>query len=278
MTDGVLYVVATPIGNLEDMTFRAVETLRAVDIIAAEDTRHTRKLLDRYQISSKLIALHEHNESRKSVDLVEYLNGGKSIALVSDAGTPLISDPGFRLVQAAVDAAIRVCPIPGPSAVTAALSVCALPTDRFTFEGFLPAKQSARRARLEDLGNEPRTLVFFESSHRVSASLSDMQDIFGADRQATICREMTKQFETVLRGSLSKLCDRLANDPDQRKGEFVIIVAGRERDESAELVAGLDMARALLEHLPASQAAKVAARLTGASRRTIYKSIGKQEQ
>lgn len=277
MNQGTLYIVATPIGNLDDMTARAIETLKSVDIVAAEDTRHTRKLFDRFGIDSRLIALHEHNESQKAGDLVNRLNDGKSIALVSDAGTPLVSDPGYRLVQAAADAGIRISPIPGASAVTAALSVSALPTDRFTFEGFLPAKQSARRASLEALTKEPRTLVFYESSHRVEASLADMQDIFGADRQASICREMTKQFETILRGSLSELSEQVAADSNQTKGEFVIVVSGSERAESEELAAGLEMATALLEHLPASKAAKVAAKLTGASRRSIYEAVAKQE-
>jgi 16S rRNA (cytidine1402-2'-O)-methyltransferase len=273
MNQGTLYIVATPIGNLEDITARAVETLKSVDLVAAEDTRHTRKLFDRFGISTRLIALHEHNEKEKSADLVRHLQEGSSIALVSDAGTPLVSDPGFRLVQAAASAGIRVSPIPGASAVTAALSVSALPTDRFTFEGFLPAKQSARRASLEALVNERRTLVFFESSHRIVASLADMQDIFGADRQAALCREMTKQFETILRGSLAELSEQIEADANQTRGEFVIVVAGKERDESQELAEGLELANALLEHLPASKAAKVAAKITGASRRELYEKI-----
>jgi 16S rRNA (cytidine1402-2'-O)-methyltransferase len=276
MTNGILNVVATPIGNLDDITLRALETLRAADVVAAEDTRHTRKLFDRHGIETALVALHEHNEAQQAPGLIERMKAGETVALVSDAGTPLISDPGFRLVQQAVKADIRICPIPGVSSVTAALSVCALPTDRFVFEGFLPAKQAARRTRLEKLRGEPRSLVFFESSHRISASLEDLADVFGNNRQAALCREMTKQFETILRGSVRELIERLRSDPMQNKGEFVMVVAGQARKSDDELAAGLEMATALLEFLPASQAAKVAARLTGASRRAIYKAVGKQ--
>lgn len=275
MSNGVLYVVATPIGNLEDITLRALATLESADVVAAEDTRHTRKLLKRYQIDSPMVALHEHNESQQAPELVERLNAGQTVALVSDAGTPLISDPGFRLVQQAAESGIRICPIPGASAVTAALSVCALPTDRFVFEGFLPAKQAARRARLKNLLNESRSLVFFESSHRIAASLNDFEDVFGGERQAAVCRELTKQFETILRGSLTQLVQQIESDSNQEKGEFVVVVAGQERSQEESLAAGLEMAKALLEFLPASQAAKVAAKLTGASRRSIYESIGK---
>jgi len=273
MANGVLSVVATPIGNLEDITLRAIETLKSADVVAAEDTRHTRKLLERYQIATSLVALHEHNESRQAPGLIKRMKAGESVALVSDAGTPLISDPGFRLVQEAASAGIRICPIPGASAVTAALSVCSLPTDRFVFEGFLSAKKSSRRTRLEELRTESRTLVFFESSHRISASLDDMGAVFGNERQAALCREMTKQFETVLRGTLNELVQALAEDPNQKKGEFVIVVAGKEQDHDAEIAAGIKMADALTEFLPASQAARVAAKMTGASRRRIYESI-----
>lgn len=273
MSEGILCVVATPIGNMDDITLRAIETLREADVVAAEDTRHSRKLFERHQIQTPLLALHEHNESQKASLLVERMKAGDKVALISDAGTPLISDPGFRLVQEAAAAGIRVCPIPGPSAVTAALSVGALPTDRFVFEGFLPARNAARRARLEELHGESRTLVFFESSHRITATLGDLSQVFGPDRQAALCREMTKQFETVLRGRLDELIDTVAEDPMQEKGEFVMVVAGATRQYAAELAAGIEMAQALTEHLPASQAARVAAKLTGASRRQIYESL-----
>lgn len=275
MSNGSLYVVATPIGNLEDITMRALETLKQVGTIAAEDTRHSRKLLERFGIDTRLVALHEHNEAEQAPMLVERMRGGESLALISDAGTPLVSDPGYRLVRQAAQAGIRVIPIPGASAVTAALSVSALPTDRFAFEGFLPSKQAARRSRLAELAAESRTLVFFESSHRILAALEDLADTFGADRQAAVCRELTKQFETVLRGRLAELLSRVGDDSMQQKGEFVIVVGGYEAAPDEGLAEAIDMARTLLEYLPASQAAKVAAKLTGAPRRAIYDAIGK---
>jgi 16S rRNA (cytidine1402-2'-O)-methyltransferase len=275
MASGVLFVVATPIGNLDDITLRALETLKLATLIAAEDTRHSRKLLERYGIETPLISLHEHNEEEQAPTLVTRMRGGESVALISDAGTPLLSDPGYRLVKLAAEAGIQVTPIPGASAVTAALCVSALPTDRFCFEGFLPAKSGARRTRLERLKAEPRTQIFFESSHRIVAMLQDLADIFGAERQAAVCREMTKQFETVLRDDLGALAARVENEANQQRGEFVIVVAGHSASQDETVAAGLEMAQALLEFLPASQAAKVAARLTGAPRRTLYEHIGK---
>lgn len=275
MSNGSLYVVATPIGNLEDITMRALETLKQVGTIAAEDTRHSRKLLERFGIDTRLVALHEHNEAEQAPMLVERMRGGESLALISDAGTPLVSDPGYRLVRQAAQAGIRVIPIPGASAVTAALSVSALATDRFAFDGFLPSKQAARHSRLAELAGETRTLVFFESSHRILAALEDLADTFGAERQAAVCRELTKQFETVLRGSLAELLARVRDVSMQQKGEFVIVVGGYEAAPDEGLAEAIDMARTLLEYLPASQAAKVAAKLTGAPRRAIYDAIGK---
>jgi len=275
MASGTLFIVATPIGNLEDVTLRAIEVLTNVDLVAAEDTRRSKRLFDRYSIDTPLVSLHEHNESQQSSVLVDRMLGGASIALISDAGTPLISDPGYRLVGLAADSGITICPIPGASAVTAALSVSALPTDRFVFEGFLPAKQSARRKRLTEIGSETRTLVFFESSHRIVDAVADLAEVLGSDRQAALCRELTKQFETVIRTTLGELAVRVNEDAMQQKGEFVLVVAGHELAADENLAAGLEMAQALLEHLPASQAAKVAAKLTGASRRTLYEGIGK---
>lgn len=275
MPKGVLYVVATPIGNLEDISLRAIDTLKNVDLVAVEDTRHSRRLLDRFGIEARLVSLHEHNEARQSPGLVKRLCGGESMALVSDAGTPLLSDPGFRLVRAAVEAGITVSPVPGASAVTAALCASGLPTDRFVFEGFLPSKPPARRARLEELKGEARTLVLFESSHRILAAIEDLRQIFGSERPAALCRELTKQFETILRGSLAELRQRVSGDPLQQKGEFVIVLAGHEAGDDEVLASGLDMARALLEYLPPTQAAKVAAKLSGAPRRAIYEKIGK---
>lgn len=274
MTDARLYVVATPIGNLEDMTLRALKVLSAVDIIAAEDTRRTRVLLARHGLDKPLLSLQEHNEEQKAPRLVERLRQGDSIALVSDAGTPLLSDPGYRLVVLAIAAGIEVVTIPGPSAITAALSISGLPTDRFTFEGFLPSRHSARLKCLERLRDEPRTLVFFESSHRIHDSLTDLAAVLGAGRPVAVCREMTKQFETVLRGSLEEVANRVDSDPDQGRGEFVLVVGGNEKPPKGGMADAMALAKALLEFLPASQAARVAARIHGVSRRELYSALG----
>jgi len=270
MVSNTLFVVATPIGNLDDITLRALNTLQEVDLIAAEDTRHTRKLLARHGIEAASIALHEHNEEQMAPRLVSRLLAGESIALVSDAGTPLLSDPGYRLVRLAAEAGVEISPIPGPSAVTAALSVSGLATDRFAFEGFLPSRRTARIKQLEALASEPRSTVLFESSHRIMASLEDMEAVFGSDRQAAICREMTKRFETVLRGTLGDLVKRLAQDPDQSRGEFVIVLAADQREQSEEYRDALGLCVALKEYLSASQAARVAAKIHGVSRRELY--------
>jgi len=266
-----LYIVATPIGNLADFTHRAVDVLGSADLILAEDTRHSRVLLDRYGIKGKVQALHEHNEDARIPELLEQLRQGRMLALISDAGTPLVSDPGFRLVRAAAEAGIPVVPIPGPSALTAALAVAGIATDRFVFEGFLPARATARLKTLQRLSQETRTLVFFESSHRVRDFLADCERAFGPERKAAVCRELTKQYETVLRGSLGALREILDRDSDQTRGEFVVVVAGSDLPQGQ--VAGLELARALLEHLPASQAARVAAKITGESRRDLYAAI-----
>ncbi|MFB3080002.1 MAG: 16S rRNA (cytidine(1402)-2'-O)-methyltransferase [Lysobacterales bacterium] len=270
MSSSTLFVVATPIGNMNDITLRALDVLKIVDLIAAEDTRHTRALLSRHGIDTQMFALHEHNEEQEAPRLVQKLLGGQSIALVSDAGTPLLSDPGYRLVRLAAAAGIKVSPIPGPSAVTAALSVSGLATDRFTFEGFLPSRRSARIRQLESLRNEQRSIVLFESSHRILASIEDMVTVMGCDRPAAICREMTKQFETVLRGTLAQLHQRLADDSNQRKGEFVIILAAGGSEQLEDMVRALELGSALQECLSVSQAARVAARICGVSRRELY--------
>ena len=265
-----LHVVATPIGNLRDLSPRALDTLKAVAAICAEDTRHTRQLLAHYGIDRPLVALHEHNEDEIADMLVGRLLAGESLALVSDAGTPLVSDPGFRLVRAARVAGIRVSPVPGPSAAIAALSVAGVPSDRFVFEGFLPAKAAARRERLTQLAAEPRTLVFYESAHRIEASLEDMGAVFGAARTAVIARELTKLFETVLDGSLGDLRATLAADPNQRKGEFVVLVQGAGEDADARIAEGRRLYARLSGHLPPSTAAKLAAELSGAPRKALY--------
>ena len=271
MSQTGLYLVATPIGNLEDISYRAVRILSEADVIAAEDTRHSRVLLSHYNISTPVLALHEHNEERMQDRILGRVSNGEMVALISDAGTPLISDPGFKLVRAARKAGLPVFSIPGPSAVTAALSVAGLPTDRFAFEGFLPSKAVARKRKLEDLNREPRTLVFFESSHRIRAAINDMATVFGGDRVVAICRELTKKFETVLRAPLKELLQSLADDANQTRGEFVIIVTGFESSESESLSNAMKMATALLEYMPGSQAARIAAKLNDVPRRDIYR-------
>ncbi len=268
---GVLYVVATPIGNLQDISARALDVLRSVALIAAEDTRHSRNLLSHYGIGTPLLAVHEHNEREVTDRLLQRLSGGEDIALVSDAGTPLISDPGFYLVRAARRQDLRVVPVPGPSALLAALSVAGLPSDRFAFEGFLPSKQAARRQRLQGLAAATATLVFYESSHRICDSLRDMADCLGGAREATVARELTKTFETVMHGSLDALIEQVAVDPNQQKGEFVVLVQGapaRERsDVDAEALRILDV---LMAELPLKQAAGLVAKITGLSKNVLY--------
>ncbi|MUV13790.1 16S rRNA (cytidine(1402)-2'-O)-methyltransferase [Noviluteimonas gilva] len=267
---GTLHVIATPIGNLGDLSPRALDTLRSVSAICAEDTRHTRQLLAHYGLERPLVALHEHNEEQLADKLVTRLQAGESLALVSDAGTPLVSDPGFRLVRAARAAGIAVSPVPGACAFVAALSVAGLPSDRLVFEGFLPAKGNARRERLTTLAAETRTLAFYESAHRIEETLADMATVFGAQRHAVVARELTKLFETVLDGTLEDLQARVAADPNQRKGEFVVLVAGAGEDEDARIIEGRRLYAKLGEHLPPSTAAKLAAELSGAPRKALY--------
>ncbi|TXH72655.1 MAG: 16S rRNA (cytidine(1402)-2'-O)-methyltransferase [Lysobacteraceae bacterium] len=267
---GTLFVVATPIGNLGDLSARAIQTLRDVAAVCAEDTRRTRQLLAHYGIEQALIAVHEHNETDVAERIVARLRGGESLALVSDAGTPLVSDPGFRVVAAARAAGVRVCPLPGACAFVAALSVAGLPSDRFVFEGFLPAKSAARRERLARLAGESRTLIFYESAHRIEETLADAAAVFGDDRRAVLARELTKLFETVLDGDLAALHARVLADPDQRKGEFVLLIGGVEDETQAKIAEGRRVYATLSEHLPPSTAAKLAADLTGAPRKALY--------
>jgi 16S rRNA (cytidine1402-2'-O)-methyltransferase len=267
---GTLHVVATPIGNLGDLSPRALATLRTVDAICAEDTRRTRQLLAHFGVERPLLALHEHNEGAQAAQLVARLRAGESLALVSDAGTPLVSDPGFRLVRAARAAGIRVSPVPGACALIAALSVAGLPSDRFVFEGFLPAKAGARRERLAQLAGEPRTLLFYESAHRLTGTLDDLCATFGAERPAVLARELTKLFETVLDGTLGALRATVAAEAEQRKGEFVLLVHGAGDDAQAKAAAGRRLYAKLCEHLSPSTAAKLAAELSGAPRKALY--------
>ena len=267
---GTLYVVATPIGNLADLTPRAREVLASVALIAAEDTRHTRQLLQAVGIETALTSLHEHNEAQKSEELVARLARGDSIALVSDAGTPLVSDPGFDLVAAARQRGIAVVAIPGACAAIAALSVAGLPTHRFAFEGFLPAKSAARSERLAQLAREERTLIFYEAPHRLAEALRDMARLLGAERRASISRELTKRFETTYSGTLAELSEAAERDSDMTRGEIVIVVSGAPATTATLAIDAEALLRALLQELPPSQAAKIAAHLTGARRSDLY--------
>ena len=267
---GTLHVVATPIGNLGDLSPRALEVLRAVDAVCAEDTRHSRRLLAHFGIERPLLAVHDHNEDEIASKLVARLLAGESLALVSDAGTPLVSDPGFRLVRAAREAGIKVSPVPGACAFVAALSVAGLASDRFVFEGFLPAKASARRERLAMLAPEPRTLVFYESAHRIAETLADCVAAFGGERPAVLARELTKLFETVLDGTLAEIRSAVEADENQRKGEFVLLVQGAGEDADAKIAEGRRLYAKLCDYLKPSQAAKLAAELSGAPRKALY--------
>lgn len=271
---GRLFVVATPIGNLGDISDRARETLSHVDCVAVEDTRHSGQLLSRLGIKQRLMSVHEHNEADRIAPLLEQLRLGKDIALISDAGTPLISDPGYRLVRAARAAGVEVLTVPGPSSIVAALSVAGLPSDRFVYEGFLPARSSARIRRLKALAPLEQTLVLFEAGRRVAKTLDDLIAVMGGDRQAAICRELTKRFETTHSDSLERLASWFAADPDRQRGEFVILIAGA--DTAAESLAptlppvGEILAMLRAEGLGAKAAARVAARLTGQSINALY--------
>ena len=268
---GRLWVVATPIGNLHDLSQRARDTLRDVGVIAAEDTRHSAPLLTQAGSRARMLALHEHNERDAAAQIVEQLRAGIDVALISDAGTPLISDPGFRLVRAAREAGFDVSPVPGPCAAIAALSVAGLPSDRFAFEGFLPAKSSARRERLQALVAEPRTLIFYESSHRIVESLADAVALFGAERGAVLARELTKLFETVIAGSLGEIAARVGADANQQRGEFVVMIAGAQGDAAdAQLAEGRRVFALLRDELAPARAAKLAAAITGAPRKALY--------
>ncbi len=264
-----LYIVATPIGNLADITQRAAAVLAGVDAIACEDTRHSQRLLDHLQIKKPLRAYHEHSDGSADNKLVESLAAGQSIALISDAGTPLIADPGYRLVAAARAAGIKVVAIPGPCAAVAALSIAGLPSDQFRFCGFLPARASARNKALEQLADDRATLIFYEAPHRIVESLAAMVAAWGGQRRAAIGRELTKTFETLLDGSLTELAERVAADRDQQRGEMVVIVAGDSAEQSST-VEQRRVLSVLLRELPLKRAAAVAAELLGGDKRSFY--------
>lgn len=268
---GTLYIVATPIGNLSDMTSRAVETLKSVDLIAAEDTRHSARLLQHFGVQTRMTSYHDFSDESRVELLMRTLLDGKSVALISDAGTPLISDPGYRLVSRARESGLRIVPIPGVCAMTAALSAAGIPSDRFAFEGFPPAKQVARLKLFQSLQQETRTLVFYESPHRILECVDDMAEGFGRDRAAVIARELTKTFETIHGDSLGNLQQWLRSDENQQRGEFVILLTGAEAAHEDEIPAETRRILAvLMEELSVKQAASLASRLTGVKKNLLY--------
>jgi 16S rRNA (cytidine1402-2'-O)-methyltransferase len=270
--NGCLFIVATPIGNLGDITLRALEILKTVDLIAAEDTRHSQRLLNFYGINTPLISLHEHNEQQRLNQLLPQLQAGKQIALISDAGTPLISDPGSRFVQALHQAQISVSPVPGACAAISALMVSGISSQQFIFEGFLPAKGAARQQRLQQLSSETRTIIFYEAPHRIEDLLTGLIAVCGGDRPATLAREMTKVFETIRHDSLAGLQGFVSEDNHQRKGEFVLVLEGAvpQEDTHADEQELQRILRILLAELPLSQAVTLTAEITGAKRNRVY--------
>ncbi len=269
---GKLYVVATPIGNLADMSFRAVEVLKQVDLIAAEDTRHVKMLLHHYGITNKLVSLHQHNEDKESSVLLEKLRAGLSIALVSDAGTPLLSDPGMPLVKMVKDAGLDVVPIPGACALITALSASGLPVTQFSFEGFLPRTSSARKAFFTERAMSPKTWIFYESCHRILAALQDMAQILPLDRQIVIARELTKLHETIVKTSLGKALELVEQNDNMRKGEFVVIVDGAVEDKKEQTISDEQekLLRVLMRECSIKTAVAMAVEITGLRKKLLY--------
>ena len=271
---GTLYVVATPIGNLKDISYRAVETLQKVDWIAAEDTRHTSKLLQALGMHRPLISVHDHNEKTRMLRLVEKLKQGESGALVSDAGTPLINDPGFHLVKLLRKEGIKVVPIPGPSAVITALCAAGLPTDRFSYEGFLPAKAQKRMTALSRLKDETQTLVFYESPHRLMETLPALSEVFGAERQMVVGRELTKTFEQFVSGTVAQVLTYFSENADKVRGEFVLMIMGAVLEEDVDITDFDDLMQSMLSQgLPVKQISDILADYTGQKKKPIYKRI-----
>jgi len=271
LSQGILYVVATPIGNLGDMVPRAVETLQTVAVIAAEDTRHSSRLLSHFAIKTPCIAYHDHSDEQRTEQLIARMQAGESVALISDAGTPLVSDPGYRLVRSARQAGIQVVPVPGACAMIAALSAAGLPSDRFAFEGFLPAKETARCVQLESLANDPRTLIFYEAPHRILETLQDMVKVFGAEREVVMARELTKTFETIKGDKVANLAAWVASDSNQQRGEIVLLVHGAAKQEAGDITPEqIRVMDVLLEELPVKQAASLGAKLTGLKKNFLY--------
>ncbi|MEZ5510706.1 MAG: 16S rRNA (cytidine(1402)-2'-O)-methyltransferase [Gammaproteobacteria bacterium] len=278
MANGILHIVATPIGNLNDITLRALEVLRQVDLIAAEDTRHSRKLLDAYQITTRLIAVHDHNEADKAGYLCSLLGEGKNIALISDAGTPLISDPGYRLVREVRDAGFQVVTIPGACAAIAALAVAGLPTDRFLFVGFLSAKDNARRLELERLQGQTATLVLYESPKRIVELLRAVEEVMGGDRQVVLAKELTKAFETVRGGTTGELVAWLEEDEHRQRGEFVVLIHGYQESGDGTLIDAAVLRSIALAHahMPLKKACALVSELTGLAKNQLYEAALKQ--
>ncbi|MBN3191749.1 16S rRNA (cytidine(1402)-2'-O)-methyltransferase [Pectobacterium brasiliense] len=266
-----LYIVPTPIGNLGDITQRALAVLASVDLIAAEDTRHTGLLLQHFAINARLFALHDHNEQQKADVLLAKLQSGQSIALVSDAGTPLINDPGYHLVRRCREAGVRVVPLPGACAAITALSASGLASDRFCYEGFLPAKTKGRKDKLRELGEEPRTLIFYESTHRLLDSLQDISEVLGADRYVVLAREITKTWESIHGAPVGELLAWVKEDENRRKGEMVLIVEGHQVDDSALSAEALRTLTLLRAELPLKKAAALAAEIHGVKKNALYR-------
>jgi len=268
---GSLYIIATPIGNLSDITLRAIETLKNVDLVLAEDTRHSKKLFDHYEIKSPLTAFHEHNENEKASGIISEINSGKSIALISDAGTPLISDPGYQLVSEAKKIGINVIPIPGPNAAIAALSSSGIASSSFSFFGFLPAKQASRLKLLKTKRSLDETIIFYESPKRILATIKDMMAVFGETRRVCLAKELTKSFETILNDNLMTLMDYLESDPSHQKGEFVLIVSPDDKIDFDEAKNELEKILPILcDEMGASKAAKLASKITGLDKKYCY--------
>ena len=274
---GILYIVPTPIGNLTDISTRALGVLAEVDLIAAEDTRHTRKLLNHFGIDTKAISLHAHNENQRSGQFLNYLEKGESIALVSDAGTPLISDPGYPLVNSVRKAGYNVIPLPGACAAITALSAAGLPTDRFCFEGFLPAKSAGKRERLSELRHERRSMVFYESPRRVLDTLEAIADIFGEERHVVVAKELTKRFETFVSGTPEEIEQWFKEEPERQQGEMVVMVSGAPESTDANFEEGLALALKLKPLMPPKQAAGIAAETFGLKKNALYKAMMAEE-
>jgi len=267
----LLYIVATPIGNLADMVPRAIEVLQCADLVAAEDTRHSQRLFSHFDIDTPLVAYHDHSDDKRTGQILQRLEEGQTVALISDAGTPLISDPGYRLVREARARGVKVVPVPGACAFTAALCAAGLPSDRFSFEGFLPAKAGAREKALQALANDPHTLIFYEAPHRVLDTLEAMAAVFGGAREAVIARELTKAFETIHLAPLAEMVDWVRADSNQQRGEIVLLIRGAERNSAAELDTEAErVMKLLLAELPPRRAAALAAEITGVNKKALY--------